>query len=180
MRVKYPIKDNLTESKVPNKRQYYWYIVHAFYAFWRVIKFVLRYCFVTCLNIKNCCKPSSVFMYLHFVRAGNSLICSSLICSFRSFCSNQMSDCERFAQIAQDKWATVSESLRSLKTNERSWANRSFLGKKRAIRSENLWANSQPCILSCSLKKKNVPAGQVLFSSNIRIIRSDSQTATLF
>ena len=41
-------------------------------------------------------------------RAGNSLICS--------FPSNQMSDCERFAQIAQDKWATVSELLRSLKT----------------------------------------------------------------
>ena len=41
-------------------------------------------------------------------RAGNSLICSSLIRSFRS---NQMRDCERFAQIAQEKWATVSESF---------------------------------------------------------------------
>ena len=30
----------------------------------------------------------------------NSLIAHSLICSF---CSNQMSDCERFAQITQDK-----------------------------------------------------------------------------
>ena len=40
----------------------------------------------------------------------------SLICSFRS---NQMSNCERFAQIAQDKGATVSESLRSLRGNER-------------------------------------------------------------
>ena len=59
---------------------------------------------------------------LQRTRAGNLLIRSSLI---RSFCSNQMSDCERFAQIAQDKWATVSESLRSLKTNERPWANRS-------------------------------------------------------
>ena len=38
-------------------------------------------------------------------RAGNSLICSSLICSDRS---NQISDCEQFAQIAQDRWATVS------------------------------------------------------------------------
>ena len=54
-----------------------------------------------------------------FYRAGNSLICSSLICSI------QMSDCERFAQIAQEKWSTVSESLRLLKTNERLWANRS-------------------------------------------------------
>ena len=48
----------------------------------------------------------------------------SLICSFRS---NQMSgDCERFAQISQDKWATqrkwaiVSDSLRSLRGNEQS------------------------------------------------------------
>ena len=50
-------------------------------------------------------------------RAGNSLICS--------FRSNQMSGCERFAKIAQDKWAIVSESLRSFMTNERSWAIRS-------------------------------------------------------
>ena len=93
-----------------------------------------------------------------------------LICSF---CSNQMSDCERFAQITEDKWAAVSELLRSLRGNERPWAIfsgrseemsyseqitqvahqkwanewivgflsesliRSFLGKKRAISSEN-------------------------------------------
>ena len=44
-----------------------------------------------------------------------------LICSFSS---NQMSNCERFAQIAQDKWVTVSESLRSLISNEWQWANR--------------------------------------------------------
>ena len=42
-------------------------------------------------------------------RAGNWLICSLLICSF--------------AHFAQIKWATVSDSLRSLKTNERPWAN---------------------------------------------------------
>ena len=29
-----------------------------------------------------------------------------------------MSDCERFTQIAQDKWATMSDSLRSLMINE--------------------------------------------------------------
>ena len=75
-------------------------------------------------------------------RAGNLLICSLLIrsfahCSFahlfislksneqlwaiRSDRSRQMRDCERIAQVAQDKWATVSELLRSLKTNERQW-----------------------------------------------------------
>ena len=32
---------------------------------------------------------------------------------------------ERIAQVAQDKWATMSDSLRSLRRNERSWANRS-------------------------------------------------------
>ena len=64
--------------------------------------------------------------------AGNSLIRSSLICSFRSFV---LSDCEQFAQIAQDKWATVSESLRSLKTNERPWAIRSGRAEK--------WANER-------------------------------------
>ena len=50
-------------------------------------------------------------------RAGNSLI--------RSFRLNQMSNCERFAQIAQEKWATVSELLRSLRGNEQLWTIRS-------------------------------------------------------
>ena len=36
-----------------------------------------------------------------------------------------MSYRERIAQVAQDKWVTVSESLRSLMTNERPWATHS-------------------------------------------------------
>ena len=48
---------------------------------------------------------------LLFCRAGNSLICSALI----------RSD----AHFAQIKWATVSDLLRSLKTNEWPWATRS-------------------------------------------------------
>ena len=58
----------------------------------------------------------------------------------RSFCSNQMSDREQIAQVAQRKWATLSESLRSLKTNERPWAIRSGRSEemsKWAIRSEH-------------------------------------------
>ena len=47
-------------------------------------------------------------------RVGNSLI--------RSDRSDQMSDCERFAQISPNKWATVRKSLRLLMTNERLWA----------------------------------------------------------
>ena len=50
-------------------------------------------------------------LFLFGSRAGNSLIRSSLICSFTHF--------------AKIKWATESDSLRSLKTNEWPWANRS-------------------------------------------------------
>ena len=73
----------------------------------------------------------------HATRAGNSLIRSPLICSF---CSNQMSDYEQFAQIAQidllmvaqRKWATMSKLLRSLNRErlaqvaQRKWANERF------------------------------------------------------
>ena len=52
-------------------------------------------------------------------RVGNLLISSSLICSFFS---DQMSNCEWFTQITQDKWATVSYSLRSLITKEQPCA----------------------------------------------------------
>ena len=44
--------------------------------------------------------PTLVLKSSHSTQhSSHSLICSD--------CSNQMSDCERFAQIAQDKWATV-------------------------------------------------------------------------
>ena len=57
------------------------------------------------------------------------------------------------AQAAHQKWATMSELIRSLTKNERmsellvffsESLIRSFIRKKRAIRSENCWANSQP------------------------------------
>ena len=78
-------------------------------------------------------------------RAGNSLICSSLIRSFANFTqikwatvsdllrllktnewvwanrsgrTEEMSDLEGITQVAQDKWATVSDSLRSLMIND--------------------------------------------------------------
>ena len=35
--------------------------------------------------------------------------------------SRKMSDCEQIAQVDQDIWATMSELLRSLMTNERLW-----------------------------------------------------------
>ena len=57
-----------------------------------------------------------------------------LICSFRS---NQMSDCERFAQIAQDKWATRE---RITQVAQRKWAicsGRWEVMSEWAIRSKN-------------------------------------------
>ena len=65
-----------------------------------------------------------------------------------------MSDHEGFAQVAQRKWEIVGESLRSLTKNEQMNESliflsksliHSFLGKKREIRMEIQWANSQPC-----------------------------------
>ena len=39
-----------------------------------------------------------------------------------------------FAHFAQNKWATVSDSLRLLKTNKRPWANRSGLSEEMSDR----------------------------------------------
>ena len=63
-------------------------------------------------------------LFLHFApnkttRVGNSLIRSSLFCSKLLILK---SDCEQFAQIAHEKRATVSESLRLLTKNEQLWA----------------------------------------------------------
>ena len=88
-------------------------------------------------------------------RAGNSLLCSSLICSF--------------AHFAQIKWATVSDSLRSLKTNKRPWANYSGCSEERSHRERisqvawDKWATISNLLrslrgnerMSDSLKKKS-------------------------
>ena len=67
--------------------------------------------------------------------------------AIRSYCSRQMSNCERIAQVAHVKRATVSNSLRSIMINEwrreslvflRELLIRSFTHKKRAIRLKNL------------------------------------------
>ena len=47
-----------------------------------------------------------------------SLKSNERIWAIRSDCSGQMSDCERIAQVAHDKWVTVSDSLRSLMINK--------------------------------------------------------------
>ena len=63
-------------------------------------------------------------MILVKVKFAHLLIAHSLICSD---CSNQMSYCEQLAQIAQEKWVTVRELLRSLISKEHLCANRSFI-----------------------------------------------------
>ena len=46
--------------------------------------------------------------------------------AIHSGCSGQMSDCEQIAQVAHDKWANVSDLLRSLRTNEQMSKKLSF------------------------------------------------------
>ena len=70
--------------------------------------------------------------------------------------SNQMSDCERFAHIAQDKWATVSKSLRSLRGNEQPWANRS--GRSRQMSDPERFAQR---------KRANEPFAQKMLAKKI-------------
>ena len=65
-------------------------------------------------HIELCTIRKQGWEFAHSLIA-HSLIAHLLICSFRS---NQMNNCEWFAQITQDKWVTVSKSLRSLRGNE--------------------------------------------------------------
>ena len=64
-----------------------------------------------------------------------------------------MSNCERFAQIAQDKRATVSESLRSLRGSELSWAICSGCSEKMSNVSELLISLMKNERMSASLKQ---------------------------
>ena len=57
-------------------------------------------------------------------------------------------NCERFAQMAQDKWATMSKLLRLLRGNERQWAIRSGHTEEMsewAIRPKMLAKNLKSC-----------------------------------
>ena len=112
---------------------------------WKMDFWHMSYCFMRYLTFWQVFRPKAsplkcpLLTRLIFVTAGNLLI--------SSFRSNQMSDFKRFAQITQDKWANVSESLRSLKTNERfaqvahdKWATLS--DSLRSLKTnERTWAN---------------------------------------
>ena len=102
-----------------------------------------------------------IYIYVWWVKCwgqgwelAHLLIAHLLICSN---CLGQISKCGQFAQVAQDKWATVRNTLRLLMTNEQmwaicsgrsgqisEWANRSFsllLTKKWAISSKKFRKN---------------------------------------
>ena len=74
-----------------------------------------------------------------------------------------MSDCERFILIAQDKWASVSESLRSLRGNEQLWAIRSGRSEKMSDVSETLISLTKNEQMSDSLKKNWQKKSKILF-----------------
>ena len=74
----------------------------------------------------GCVNDTSFNMRLLFISGNIITVCKNSCepktgLGIRSFahCSHQMKDYDRFAQIAQDKWETVSDSLRSLMINER-------------------------------------------------------------
>ena len=70
--------------------------------------------------------PHRSFTHSLILLKSNERLCA--ICSDRS---RQMSDHEQIAQVPQRKWATVSKSLRLLKTNERmsDWLKKCWLQK---------------------------------------------------
>ena len=82
--------------------------------------------------------------------------------SLRSLTKNER--CERIAQVAHQKWATMSDSLRSL----------IFL-QKRAICSENRWANSQPCQALVWFRSKCWRDANWVFVKCRNVLYSDAQ-----
>ena len=138
-------------------------------------------------------------------KMSESLISSFLVSDVRELlrCSPKMSDVskslrllskmsihERFAKVAQRKWAIVSELLRSLTKNERMsesfiflCANRSFAhfwAKKRAIRSENWWANFQPCKY-CTVHKVKSRGGEwTLLTLETKRVKKEEEKKKLF
>ena len=86
-----------------------------------------------------------MFSIQFFFEKMSELLISSFLVSVVSESLKSLTKNERFAHVAQRKWAILSESLRSLTKNEQMSESliflsksliHSFLGKKRAIRSE--------------------------------------------
>ena len=115
--------------------------------------------YLNCLSFLVSGLGTRSFTHRSFTNSLRSLRSNVRLWAIRSDCSGQMSNCERIARGAHQKWAMWANCLgRSPKKREwanRSffWANRSFIHyllifcKKRAICSENKWANSHPCLV---------------------------------
>ena len=107
---------------------------------WFKSYFLVRFLYVFCKFFKN----TSDSLILSFLMSDVSEL-------LRSLTKNEW--CEQIAQVAHQKLATMSKPLRWLTKNERISVLHVFLSeslicsffrKKRAIRSENRWANYQP------------------------------------
>ena len=129
-----------------------------------------------------------------------SFLVSDVSESLRSLTKNER--CERIAQVAHQKWATMSDSLRLLRGNERLWANcsgrspkmskwvnrsffselllRSFLGKKQAICLENGWAKSQPWYFYVLIYKKSANFQKITETLKINILFKLPETFLLY
>ena len=101
-----------------------------------------------------------------------SFLMSDVSESLKSLTKNEW--CEQIAQIAHQKWATMSKLLRSLTKNE--WIARFFEGitdllifsQNPAIPSENQWENSQPCdLLIFGERPEQITHGHSFLVSNL-------------
>ena len=80
--------------------------------------------------------------YLKNERIAHSLFFSEHVSeSLRSLTKNER--CERIAQVAHQKWVTMSDLLTSRRGNERSWGNRSGRSPKMSewVKRSSFWAN---------------------------------------
>ena len=92
----------------------------------------------------------------------SSFLVSDVSDSLISLKSNER--CERIAQFAHQKWATMSNLLRSLRGNERSWANHSGRSPKMSE-----WVNRSFLWVNCSFAHFWIKNEQFARKSNERI-----------
>ena len=86
------------------------------------------------------------FIYVFWFKEMSDLLIPSFLMSvvselIRSLTKNKR--CEQITQVAHQKWATMSDSLTSLRGNEQSWANRSGRSPKMSewVNRSFFWAN---------------------------------------
>ena len=81
-----------------------------------------------------------------------------------------MGDCEQIPKIAQDKWATLSESLRLLRTNEQGWDSLiGFLSKSLVFskKMSNLLKKTSDSLIFGE-RPEQIPYGRSFLVSSLR------------